>query len=33
LSPAKMEELEIFHGDTVLLRGKKRKSTLACAYR
>jgi len=28
-----MEELEIFHGDTVLLRGKKRKSTLACAYR
>jgi len=33
LSAAKMGELEIFHGDTVILRGKKRKETLCCAYR
>ena len=29
ISPAKMEELKLFSGDTVLLRGKKRKDTLA----
>ena len=29
LSPAKMEELSLFSGDTVLLKGKKRKDTLA----
>lgn len=29
LSAAKMEELGLFNGDTVLLRGKKRKSTVA----
>lgn len=29
VSPAKMEELNLFAGDTVLLKGKKRKETLA----
>jgi transitional endoplasmic reticulum ATPase len=29
LSPAKMEELGVFNGDTVLLKGKKRKNTIA----
>ena len=29
LSPKKMEELSLFSGDTVLLKGKKRKDTLA----
>ncbi|KAH7648214.1 CDC48-like AAA ATPase [Cryptosporidium bovis] len=28
LSPAKMEELKLFRGDTILLRGKKRKDTI-----
>lgn len=28
LSPAKMEELELFRGDTVLLKGKKGKDTV-----
>lgn len=29
IDPAKMEELGLFAGDTVLLRGKKRKTTVA----
>ncbi len=29
LEPAKMEALELFEGDYVLLRGKKKKSTIA----
>ena len=29
LSAAKMEELGLFKGDTVLLKGKKRKNTIA----
>jgi transitional endoplasmic reticulum ATPase len=29
LDPAKMKELDLFNGDTVLLRGKKRKTTVA----
>ena len=29
ISPAKMEELKLFAGDTVLLKGKKRKETVA----
>jgi transitional endoplasmic reticulum ATPase len=29
ISPAKMDELELFRGDTVLLKGKKRKDSLA----
>lgn len=29
LSPAKMEELKLLSGDTVLLKGKKRKNTVA----
>ena len=29
VSPAKMEELKLFAGDTVLLKGKKRKETVA----
>jgi transitional endoplasmic reticulum ATPase len=29
LSPAKMEELQLFRGDTVLLKGKKGRDTLA----
>jgi transitional endoplasmic reticulum ATPase len=29
LSPAKMEELQLFRGDTVLLKGKKGKDTIA----
>jgi transitional endoplasmic reticulum ATPase len=33
LSAKKMEELDIFHGDTVVIRGKKRKETMCCAYR
>ena len=33
LSAMKMEELDIFHGDTVVIRGKKRKETMCCAYR
>jgi transitional endoplasmic reticulum ATPase len=28
LSPAKMEELQLFRGDTVLLEGKKGKDTV-----
>lgn len=28
LSPAKMEELQLFRGDTVLLKGKKRRDTV-----
>lgn len=28
LSPAKMEELELFRGDTILLKGKKGKDTV-----
>ncbi len=28
LSPAKMEELQLFRGDTVLLKGKKLKDTV-----
>lgn len=28
LSPAKMEELKLFRGDTILLRGKKRRDTI-----
>jgi transitional endoplasmic reticulum ATPase len=31
LSPAKMEELGLLDGDTVLLKGKKRKNTIAVA--
>lgn len=27
ISPARMEELQLLHGDTVLLKGKKRKQT------
>uniref|UniRef100_A0A7S2R482 Vesicle-fusing ATPase n=1 Tax=Rhizochromulina marina TaxID=1034831 RepID=A0A7S2R482_9STRA len=33
LGAKKMEELEVFHGDTVLVRGKKGKLTLRCAFR
>lgn len=29
LSPAKMEELQLFRGDTVLLKGKKGRDTIA----
>ena len=29
LNSAKMEELGLFNGDTVLLKGKKRKNTIA----
>eukprot|EP00166_Cyanidium_caldarium_P002235 ctg_2239.g527 len=29
LSPAKMEELQLFRGDTVLIKGKKRRDTRA----
>ncbi len=29
LSPAKMEELKLFRGDTVLLKGKKGRDTIA----
>jgi transitional endoplasmic reticulum ATPase len=29
IDPAKMKELNLFNGDTVLLKGKKRKSTVA----
>jgi len=29
ISPMKMEELQLFAGDTVLLKGKKRKDTIA----
>jgi transitional endoplasmic reticulum ATPase len=29
VSPAKMEELSLFPGDTVVLKGKKRKETIA----
>lgn len=32
LSPAKMEELDLFSGDTVLLKGKRRKSTLCVVF-
>jgi len=32
LSAAKMDELGIFHGDTVVLRGKKRREVLCNAY-
>jgi transitional endoplasmic reticulum ATPase len=28
LSPAKMEELQLFRGDTVILKGKKGKDTV-----
>ena len=28
MSPAKMEELGLFRGDTILLRGKKRRDTV-----
>jgi transitional endoplasmic reticulum ATPase len=28
LNPAKMEELQLFRGDTVLLKGKKRRDTV-----
>ena len=28
LSPAKMDELQLFRGDNVLLKGKKRKDTV-----
>lgn len=31
ITPAKMEELKIFRGDTVLLKGKKRKDTICLA--
>ena len=31
LSPAKMEELQLFRGDTVLLKGKKGKDTICIA--
>ena len=33
LSATKMEELDNVHGDTVVIRGKKRKETMCCAYR
>lgn len=33
ISPQKMEELGVFNGDTVLLRGKKRKVTLTVVQR
>ncbi len=29
LNPSKMKELNLFSGDTVLLKGKKRKTTVA----
>ena len=29
INPAKLEELQLFAGDTVLLKGKKRKETVA----
>lgn len=29
LSPAKMDELQLFRGDTVLLKGKKGRDTIA----
>lgn len=32
VSPAKMQALGLFNGDTVLLRGKKRKSTVAIVH-
>lgn len=32
MSPVKMEELGLFSGDTVLLKGKKRKTTVAVVY-
>lgn len=32
LSASKMEELELFQGDIVLLRGKKRKETAAMVF-
>jgi Cell division protein 48 (CDC48), N-terminal domain len=31
LSPAKMDQLGLFNGDAVLLRGKKRKDTVCIA--
>ena len=31
ITPAKMEELKIFRGDTVMLKGKKRKDTICLA--
>lgn len=31
MSPAKLQELNIFKGDPVLIRGKKRKETIAIA--
>ena len=27
-----MDELQLFRGDTVLLKGKKRKETVSCLY-
>lgn len=32
IDQAKMKELDLFNGDTVLLRGKKRKTTVAVVY-
>ena len=29
ISPAKLEELQLFRGDTVMLKGKRRKETVA----
>lgn len=29
MSPAKMEELQFFRGDTILIKGKRRKDTVA----
>ena len=32
IDQAKMKELDLFNGDTVLLRGKKRKTSVAVVY-
>lgn len=32
IDPAKMKELDLFSGDTVLLKGKKRKATVAVVH-
>jgi len=33
LSQAKMDELQLFRGDTVMIKGKKRKDTVALYFR
>jgi transitional endoplasmic reticulum ATPase len=32
INPEKMEELQLFKGDTVLLKGKKRRDTVCHAF-